>query len=45
MLPLYREWIRLGLVRGERYDGAWVNVGTPADLAALRTMLAARLTE
>jgi MurNAc alpha-1-phosphate uridylyltransferase len=45
MLPLYREWIRLGFVRGERYDGAWVNVGTPADLAALRTMLAARLTE
>ena len=35
MLPLYREWIAAGLVSGERYDGPWANVGTPADLAAL----------
>jgi MurNAc alpha-1-phosphate uridylyltransferase len=42
MLPLYREWIRLGHVSGERFDGAWANVGTPADLAALRTALAVR---
>ena len=35
MLPLYREWIARGLVSGERYDGFWANVGTPADLAAL----------
>ncbi len=39
MLPLYREWIRLGIVSGERYDGPWANVGTPADLAALDTAL------
>ena len=35
MLPLYREWIGRGRVSGERYDGPWANVGTPADLAAL----------
>jgi MurNAc alpha-1-phosphate uridylyltransferase len=44
MLPLYRDWIRAGLVSGERYDGAWFNVGTPADLAALRAALDARRT-
>ncbi|MGE5170400.1 MAG: N-acetylmuramate alpha-1-phosphate uridylyltransferase MurU, partial [Rudaea sp.] len=35
MLPLYQDWIRRGLVTGERYDGPWANIGTPADLAAL----------
>lgn len=40
MLPLYHEWIRLGLVSGERYDGPWANIGTPADLAALDAALA-----
>ena len=35
MLPLYREWIAHRIVSGERYDGPWTNVGTPADLAAL----------
>lgn len=35
MLPLYHEWIRLGIVSGERYDGRWANIGTPGDLAAL----------
>ena len=39
MLPLYQEWIGRGLVTGERYDGPWANVGTPADLAALDTAL------
>jgi MurNAc alpha-1-phosphate uridylyltransferase len=39
MLPLYHEWIGRGIVSGERYDGPWVNVGTPADLAALDTAL------
>ena len=39
MLPLYREWIARGLVSGERYDGPWSNVGTPADLAALDAAL------
>jgi MurNAc alpha-1-phosphate uridylyltransferase len=40
MLPLYRDWIRRALVSGERYDGPWANVGTPADLAALDAALA-----
>jgi len=35
MLPLYQRWIGAGIVSGERYDGPWANVGTPADLAAL----------
>ena len=40
LLPLYQRWIRAGIVSGERYDGPWVNVGTPADLAALDAALA-----
>ena len=40
MLPLYQRWIREGIVSGERYDGPWANVGTPADLAALDASLA-----
>ena len=36
LLPLYRDWIARGLVSGERYDGPWANVGTPADLADAR---------
>ncbi|HLX27836.1 MAG TPA: nucleotidyltransferase family protein [Casimicrobiaceae bacterium] len=39
MLPLYREWIARGIVSGERYDGDWANIGTPADLAALDAAL------
>ena len=39
MVPLYREWIADGIVSGERYDGPWANVGTPADLAALDAKL------
>jgi MurNAc alpha-1-phosphate uridylyltransferase len=34
-LPLWLRWISRGWVSGERYDGAWVNVGTPEDLAQL----------
>ena len=41
MLPLYRAWIARGLVSGERYDGPWANVGTPAELAALDAALTA----
>jgi MurNAc alpha-1-phosphate uridylyltransferase len=39
MLPLWREWIRRGWVSGEIYTGPWANIGTPADLAALDTLL------
>ena len=39
MLPLFRAWIARGIVSGERYDGPWANVGTPADLAALDAAL------
>ncbi len=39
MLPLYRDWIARGLVSGERFDGPWANVGTPADLAQLDARL------
>jgi MurNAc alpha-1-phosphate uridylyltransferase len=41
MLPLYERWIARGIVSGERYDGRWANVGTPADLATLDALLAA----
>jgi MurNAc alpha-1-phosphate uridylyltransferase len=41
MLPLYQRWIRAGIVSGERFDGPWSNVGTPADLAALDRALRA----
>ncbi len=40
MLPLYRDWIARGWVSGERYDGAWANVGTPAELQQLDGQLA-----
>ena len=39
LLPLFRHWIGLGIVTGQRYDGPWANVGTPADLAALDAAL------
>jgi MurNAc alpha-1-phosphate uridylyltransferase len=41
MLPLYRDWIARGLASGERYDGPWANIGTPADLAELDAALRA----
>jgi MurNAc alpha-1-phosphate uridylyltransferase len=41
MLPLYHAWIRAGFVSGERYDGPWANVGSPAELAALDAALRA----
>ena len=42
MLPLYHAWISGRIVSGERYDGPWANVGTPADLAALDASLTRR---
>jgi N-acetyl-alpha-D-muramate 1-phosphate uridylyltransferase len=45
MLPLFRDWIGHGWVSGERYDGVWANVGTPAELAELDGQLAAPPSE
>jgi MurNAc alpha-1-phosphate uridylyltransferase len=39
LLPLLRDWIARGWISGERFDGPWANVGTPADLAALDRQL------
>jgi MurNAc alpha-1-phosphate uridylyltransferase len=39
LLPLFRDWIGRGLVGGERFEGPWANVGTPADLADLDAAL------
>lgn len=39
MTPYYRAAIAAGLASGERYDGRWENVGTPAQLAALDAQL------
>ena len=46
LLPLFLDWIGRGLASGERYDGPWANVGTPAELAGLDAVLRqrARLT-
>jgi MurNAc alpha-1-phosphate uridylyltransferase len=41
ILPLYRGWIARGIASGERFDGPWANVGTPADLARLDATLRA----
>jgi N-acetyl-alpha-D-muramate 1-phosphate uridylyltransferase len=45
MLPLYRDWIGHGWVSGERYDGVWANIGTPAELSELDVQLAATPSE
>jgi MurNAc alpha-1-phosphate uridylyltransferase len=39
MLPLYLRWIESGIASGERYDGPWFNVGSPAELAQLDAVL------
>jgi MurNAc alpha-1-phosphate uridylyltransferase len=35
LTPYYRTTVARGLASGERYDGLWENVGTPAQLQAL----------
>lgn len=42
MTPCYRTAISAGTASGERFDGRWENVGTPAQLAALNDAVAAR---
>ena len=39
LLPLLLDWIGQRRVSGERYDGRWENVGTPAELAKLDAAL------
>jgi len=39
LLPFFRDWIAREWVSGERFEGPWANVGTPADLAALDRQL------
>lgn len=39
LLPLWCDWMTQDLVSGERFDGAWANVGTPSDLASLDAQL------
>lgn len=41
LLPMYRRAIAAGSLTGERHDGFWRNVGTPAQLDELRHMLTA----
>lgn len=41
MTPYYWEAIETGTATGERFDGRWENVGTPAQLAELDAALAA----
>ncbi len=41
MTPYYWEAIEAGAATGERFDGRWENVGTPAQLAELDAALAA----
>lgn len=42
MTPYYRAAVAAGLASGERFDGVWENVGTPAQLAALDAQVQAR---
>ncbi len=42
LTPLYQRAIAAGLASGERFDGRWENVGTPAQLAALDAEVRAR---
>jgi MurNAc alpha-1-phosphate uridylyltransferase len=39
LLPMYQRAMRAGKLTGERYDGRWWNLGTPAQLADLGSAL------
>ena len=39
MLPHYQSWIGRGWASGELYAGPWANIGTPAELDRLDSML------
>lgn len=39
LLPIYQRAMRAGQLSGERYDGFWRNLGTPAQLAELDARL------
>jgi MurNAc alpha-1-phosphate uridylyltransferase len=41
LLPLYQRAMAAGQLTGERYDGPWHNVGTPAQLSELDRILRA----
>jgi N-acetyl-alpha-D-muramate 1-phosphate uridylyltransferase len=45
LAPLMFDWIRKERVSGELFEGAWHNVGTPAQLAALDRELVGRRTD
>jgi MurNAc alpha-1-phosphate uridylyltransferase len=40
LLPMFQRAMRAGKLCGERYDGAWWNLGTPQQLAELDAWLA-----
>ncbi|VVE33470.1 UTP--glucose-1-phosphate uridylyltransferase [Pandoraea pneumonica] len=42
LTPLYQRTIAAGHATGERFDGEWENVGTPAQLAALNDAVTGR---
>lgn len=39
LLPMYQRAMRAGKLAGERYDGAWWNLGTPQQLVELNATL------
>jgi MurNAc alpha-1-phosphate uridylyltransferase len=45
LLPYFERWIAARLVSGEHFDGRWVNVGTPEDLAELDRTLSDRASD
>jgi MurNAc alpha-1-phosphate uridylyltransferase len=42
LLPMYQRAMREGRLAGERYDGWWLNIGTPDQLRLLDAELSAR---